>query len=86
MPYTSKAQRAFMHIHHPEIAAKWDKEFPNQGRLPQHKNPVKKALKIEHKIHKQMGIHCKMCKGESLSVDKAQFKYPQHRTIARGML
>lgn len=26
MPYKSKKQRAFMHIHHPEIAKRWDKE------------------------------------------------------------
>jgi hypothetical protein len=27
MPYKSKKQRAFMHIHHPLIAKKWDKEY-----------------------------------------------------------
>ncbi len=27
MPYRSKAQRAFMHIHHPKIAKKWDKRY-----------------------------------------------------------
>ena len=26
MPYRSKKQRAFMHIHHPRIAARWDRE------------------------------------------------------------
>lgn len=27
MPYASKAQRAYMHIHHPKIAAKWDRKY-----------------------------------------------------------
>ncbi len=26
MPYASDKQAAYMHIHHPEIAKKWDKE------------------------------------------------------------
>lgn len=34
MPYKSDAQRKFMHAKHPEIAARWDKEYPNQGKLP----------------------------------------------------
>ena len=36
MPYVSNAQRGYMHVHHPEIAKRWDKEYPNQGKLPQH--------------------------------------------------
>jgi hypothetical protein len=27
MPYKSTAQRAYMHIHHPQIAKRWDKEY-----------------------------------------------------------
>ena len=27
MPYKSAKQRAYMHIHHPEIARRWDKEY-----------------------------------------------------------
>ncbi len=27
MPYRSAKQRAYMHIHHPKIAAKWDKKY-----------------------------------------------------------
>lgn len=27
MPYKSKKQRAYMHIHHPGIAKKWDKRY-----------------------------------------------------------
>ena len=34
MPYKSDAQRKWMHENHPEIAKKWDKEFPNQKGLP----------------------------------------------------
>ncbi len=26
-----------MHAKHPDIAARWDKEYPNQGRLPERK-------------------------------------------------
>ncbi len=44
MPYKSKAQAAFMHINHPEIAKKWDKEYPSKhegkSKLPEH---VKKS-------------------------------------------
>lgn len=27
MPYQSDAQRAYMHIHHQDIAARWDREY-----------------------------------------------------------
>ena len=27
MPYKSKKQRAYLHIHHPGIAARWDKKY-----------------------------------------------------------
>ena len=27
MPYKSKAQAAFMHMHHPQIAARWDRAY-----------------------------------------------------------
>lgn len=35
MPMRSQAQRAFMHIHHPGIASRWEKETP-KGKLPKH--------------------------------------------------
>lgn len=54
MPFVSKAQRKFMHARHPEIAAQWDKEFPNQKGLP--KRAKKKGLKCKKK-HK----HLKKC-------------------------
>lgn len=34
MPYESEAQRAYMHEHLPRIAARWDREYPIQGKLP----------------------------------------------------
>jgi len=39
MPYASDAQRRFMHVRHPEIAAKWDAEI----RAAKKKRKVKKA-------------------------------------------
>lgn len=39
MPYKSKAQRAYMHIHHPGIAERWDEEHPKSAKskkLPEH--------------------------------------------------
>ena len=36
MPYVSAAQRRFMHLKHPEIAARWDKEYPVKKKLPEH--------------------------------------------------
>jgi len=43
MPYKSEAQRAYMHIHHPEIAVRWDKEYKDHGKLPHYAR--KKAAK-----------------------------------------
>lgn len=33
MPFKSKAQRAWMYVHHPKIAAKWQKET-GKKKLP----------------------------------------------------
>jgi len=27
MPYSSAKQRAYMHVRHPDIAARWDREY-----------------------------------------------------------
>ena len=35
MPYRSKNQRSWMHIHEPEIAKKWDKKYG--GKIQPHK-------------------------------------------------
>ena len=36
MPMQSQAQRAFLHIHHPEIARRWEKHTPKGKKLPKH--------------------------------------------------
>lgn len=36
MPMKSQAQRAFLHIHHPGIAARFEKETPKGAKLPKH--------------------------------------------------
>lgn len=36
MPFKSQAQRAFMHIHHPRIADRWEDHTPKGKKLPQH--------------------------------------------------
>ena len=35
MPFVSEAQRAWMHIHHPEMAKRWEKETSDK-KLPKH--------------------------------------------------
>lgn len=50
MPYKSDAQRKFMHLKHPGIAKRWDKEYPNQKGLPEHiANGFKKKAKKKEK-------------------------------------
>lgn len=36
MPYASEAQRGFLHANEPEVARRWDAEYPHQGSLPEH--------------------------------------------------
>lgn len=45
MPYKSSAQRKFMHARHPDIAKRWDAEYPNQKGLPEHVPPHKRKNK-----------------------------------------
>lgn len=40
MPYKSAKQRAFMHAKHPDIAARWDKEYG--GKVTGKKKVTKK--------------------------------------------
>lgn len=40
MPYRSDKQRRFMHAKHPDIAARWDKEYG--GKVQPKKKPAKK--------------------------------------------
>lgn len=50
MPWKSKAQAAYMHIHHPEIAKDFDEKTPKGTHLPEHV-AKKKALKKMAKRH-----------------------------------
>lgn len=34
MPMKSQAQRAFLHIHHPGVAARFERETPKGAKLP----------------------------------------------------
>ncbi len=43
MPYRSKAQRSWMHIHLPKIAARWDKE--TGGKIVRTKKKTEKDKK-----------------------------------------
>lgn len=36
MPMRSQAQRAYLHIHHPKIATRWEKHTPDDVKLPKH--------------------------------------------------
>lgn len=36
MPFVSEAQRGWMHVHHPEMAKRWEKHTPKGADLPQH--------------------------------------------------
>jgi len=40
MPWRSKKQRAYMHIHHPKIAKRWDKKYG--GKIRRGKNKRRK--------------------------------------------
>jgi hypothetical protein len=35
-PFRSKAQRAYLHAHRPDIAARWEGETPKGAKLPAH--------------------------------------------------
>lgn len=52
MPYKSDAQRKFMHAKHPDIAKRWDKEYPDQKDLPEHvkKSSVEQRLILHSAI------------------------------------
>ena len=34
MPFQSEKQRKYMHIHHPEIAQRWEDEAKQRGESP----------------------------------------------------
>ena len=43
MPYRSEKQRRYMHAKHPDIAARWDKEYG--GKVKPKKKPTKRKKK-----------------------------------------
>ena len=45
MPYKSAKQRAYMHIHEPKIAARWDKEYGGKV-VPSKKKETGKRRKV----------------------------------------
>lgn len=45
MPYRSAKQRAYMHAQHPEIAARWDKEYGGKIAKKKTGKPVKRKKK-----------------------------------------
>ena len=48
MPYKSKAQQKWMHVHHPQMAKEWDKETEKADgfkKLPEHVKPHKRGKK-----------------------------------------
>ena len=54
MPFKSDAQRAYLAIHHPEIAHRWAQKYGPSHNLPQHvakptvNNAVREGLKARH--------------------------------------
>lgn len=59
MPYRSAKQRAFMHINHPDIAKRWDKEYggavvPKKKLSKKEKSSAARRM-IEKKASKKKG-------------------------------
>lgn len=54
MPYKSKAQSRFLHAVHPDIAARWDKEYPDQKRLPKKKGKKKSKKSLNRAKSRRM--------------------------------
>lgn len=46
MPFRSEAQKRYMYANHPEIAKKWDAEFPSHGKLPEHVSKKPRAMTL----------------------------------------
>lgn len=44
MPYVSAKQRAYMHIHLPKIAARWDAEYGGAVKKQPNRKAIKRAL------------------------------------------
>ncbi len=68
MPYKSEAQRKWMHANHPDIASRWDIEYPETGKLPEHVADLTKK-KGKHKMNKQAFFEGFNSKCVSLNLD-----------------
>ena len=53
MPFKSKAQRAWMHQNLPEVAKRWEREYPTSENLPQRLKP-KTMLRLLTKDRKSL--------------------------------
>ena len=60
MPFKSVAQKGYLWSEHPDIAARWSKETPNQKSLPKHvkkkkesKNYDKEVISLAMKKHEK---------------------------------
>lgn len=49
MPFKSEAQRRYMFAKRPEIAKRWAREYPDQGKLPDHVREAQRRLKKKRK-------------------------------------
>jgi hypothetical protein len=49
MPYVSVKQRAYLHMHHPKLAAKWDKKYGGKIGGSQQKRKGKKTTRKRSK-------------------------------------
>ena len=50
MPYKSAKQRAYLHIHEPELAARWDKEYGGEvlAKTKKHLKEIKRKREGGH--------------------------------------
>jgi hypothetical protein len=46
MPFHSEAQRKWMHVHHPEMAERWEKHTPKGKDLPEHVGKMTDSQKL----------------------------------------
>jgi hypothetical protein len=52
MPMKSQAQRAYLHIHHPDVAAEFEAAAPKGSKLPKHaRHKRMRALKRRASAH-----------------------------------
>lgn len=60
MPYKSKKQAAYMHIHHPDIAAKWDREGAKVEEETDHPS-VKEIFAVSSQLKEEEEKTCPNC-------------------------